>query len=1712
MADRNRKRASTRAVVEALEKRILYSGDVVGVAAEAAAGVLDDGEAVHHQMMDAEAPSHEAAQAEAKPGVRIVVLDATLTDAQTIADSAEADGALVLRFDSATQSSADVLLRVGQLAEEHDAGIDSLSIVSHGSEGGFRLGNDWVDSDHAGGDASAWQDLAPRLADGANLYLYGCDVAETGGQGQELLDALADATGADVFASDDLTGAGGDWDLEVASTGDEAERLAGLEGALDGSALAGVSDTLADYGESSWSGTETFTDGAISFTLEVTGGGVDIDWEYDGSTDTLSITDSNGSSQAATISITDNNGGLNVDLIQLDGGVGNLISDVDIGEFRPDEDEDFGNIVVGGGSGTIGLVVIPESSNGEIHINGNVTAVQNTDNFETKLYVDGSIASVDLDGFSHQSGRIDVTGNIGNFTAAGEFRMDVVVGGSLTLLDVDSNLTTYSSVNVTGSVGSFHFIQDTFADIDVGGDVGSLWVGRNVERDIDIQGDLDTFTLVNDLDADVHVRGNVDTITVLDDIRHVLTIDGDVGTLDVREQIDEAVTIGGDLDVLIVGDPCLGSVTANGVNGLISVTANGVSYQNDFADDTQVVYDGAASAVTASGPGLMDNLEAHWPMNEGAGQTVFDQSGNANDATLGSSTGSDSSDPAWVFDTEAGGNVLAFDGDDYLDMGSSFPAFGNMTVSAWVKIDTVGIDQAIISAGFNGSSSQWSLKTTTASGNVSFHRYDGAYHGAETTSTLVADQWAHVTGTYDGANWKIYFNGALEATHADAVGISSNTESVYIGAIDSPIGDFQNFEGRIRDVRVYDRVLGDTEIIEIGVGQDNVAPTADALSVNVDEDDSLAILLSGSDANVGDAVEKFRIESLPDGAAGTLTLDGTPLNPGDEVTVAQIAANELVFTPVADYNGAASFTFSAYDGELWSVSTATVSITVDPVNDAPTADAVSLNVDEDDSAAIALTGSDIDGGDAVEKFRIDSLPDGAAGTLTLGGVPLNPGDEVTVAEIAANDLVFTPVTDYNGAASFTFSAHDGDEWSATPATVSITVDPVNDAPTADAVSLNVDEDDSAAIALSGSDIDGGDAVEKFRIDSLPDGATGTLTLGGVPLNPGDEVTVAEIAANALAFTPTADYNGSASFTFSAHDGDAWSATPATVSITVDPVNDAPTADAVSLNVDEDDSAAIALTGSDIDGGDAVEKFRIDSLPDGAAGTLTLGGVPLNPGDEVTVAEIAANALVFTPTADYNGSASFTFSAHDGDAWSATPATVSITVDPVNDAPTADEVAENVDEDISLAITLTGSDIDAGEVVENFRIDSLPDGAAGVLTLDGDPVNVGDEVTAAQIAAGELVFTPASDYHGPASFAFSAQGSEDEWSVATATVSITVDPVNDAPTAVSVDVSAEFGDPMVVRLEGADVDSGDAIERYRVDSLPDDGALLLDGEDLEVGDEVTQGQIEAGALRFQPAVGFAGSGSFLFSTFDGEDWSPESGTAQLEVTGMPGAFLEPDNSEPGNDSKAAGPDENGEPPQGENFASDSTEEEQDEDDDETAIALELAGLEAFEENEPARSARTSVAVDFDEQGLVSAVASGESDEKRTRENDEEREELATQRGPGMAARMLDLDVPVLNELGEDLSRRLAEEVIDEETRVRPVQIAAVATSAGLLALLSRGSSLLAMAVATLPAWRYFDPLAIVSVPQAAKLARDAALMEAKAEDDESGGRLREVLDG
>ena len=178
---------------------------------------------------------------------------------------------------------------------------------------------------------------------------------------------------------------------------------------------------------------------------------------------------------------------------------------------------------------------------------------------------------------------------------------------------------------------------------------------------------------------------------------------------------------------------------------------------------------------------------------------------------------------------------------------------------------------------------------------------------------------------------------------------------------------------------------------------------------------------------------------------------------------------------------------------------------------------------------------------------------------------------------------------------------------------------VNHAPTADAQALTTAEDTPAAIALSALDPDG-DTVS-YRI--LTDPAHGTLS--GIP--------------PALVYTPAANYNGTDLFTFAASDGSVTSA-PATVSLTITPVNDAPIATAQALTTAEKTATRITLSATDVDG-DAL-TFRIVTRP--AHGTLS-GTAP---------------NLTYTPADDYKGTDRFTFTANDGKAESAAAA-VSLTI-------------------------------------------------------------------------------------------------------------------------------------------------------------------------------------------------------------------------------------------------------------------------------------------------------------------------------------------------------------------------------------------------------------------------------------------------------------------
>ena len=456
----------------------------------------------------------------------------------------------------------------------------------------------------------------------------------------------------------------------------------------------------------------------------------------------------------------------------------------------------------------------------------------------------------------------------------------------------------------------------------------------------------------------------------------------------------------------------------------------------------------------------------------------------------------------------------------------------------------------------------------------------------------------------------------------------------------------------------------------------NAGPTANGGSLTTDEDTAANGTLSGSDPEnstlmfeIVDAPTKGAISNF-DSAAGTFT-----------------------YTPNANENGDDSFTFRVSDGQAAS-GPATIFITINPVNDAPTADAGSITTDEDVPVSGNVSGTDVEG---------------AALTYDLASTPGK--GVITAFDRTTGAFTYAPNTNENGSDSFTFKVSDGPSDSSA-ATVSITINAVNDAPTVGDRTEAVDEDGSFPITFAGSDIDG---------DSL------TFSVVAPPSNG----TVTGTSPN-FTYTPNANFSGLDTFSYKANDGAADSNT-ATVIFDVAPVNDAPTASAQQVLTDEDTAKLITLSGSDVEG---------DAL------TFTVLTQPTNG----TLSGTAPN-LTYTPDANYNGADSFTFKVNDGQVDSSA-ATVSITVNAVNDAPVVSAQSVMVDEDSSVAVTLTGSDIDNDALT--FSIVTQP--ANGTLSGSG----------------ATRTYTPNADYHGSDSFTFKASDGQADSN--TATVAITVSDV------------------------------------------------------------------------------------------------------------------------------------------------------------------------------------------------------------------------------------------------------------------------------------------------------------------------------------------------
>ena len=674
----------------------------------------------------------------------------------------------------------------------------------------------------------------------------------------------------------------------------------------------------------------------------------------------------------------------------------------------------------------------------------------------------------------------------------------------------------------------------------------------------------------------------------------------------------------------------------------------------------------------------------------------------------------------------------------------------------------------------------------------------------------------------------------------------------------------------------------------------NAAPVANADSLAATEDTPVtftAAQLTGNDTDTEGT--PLTINSVTSGANGTAVLN---------------ANGTVTFTPNANFNGTADFTYTVTDGQLTS-NTATATVTVGAVNDAPIANADNFTVNEDGSVSLTLLANDsaADGGLSIKSINGTALTGATQSINVTNGV-------VNVA--ADGSLTFVPNADFNGTINFGYVAQDADGDTAS-ATVSITVNAVSDAPTGTNKTVTINEDGSKTLSASDfgfSDVDAGDSIGAVRIDSLP--AAGSLQLNGVSVSSGQVITLADLNSGHLVFRPTADASGSnyAKLTFSVSDqAGLFDSTPNTLTVDVTPVADVPivtivlgsaTANVVMIDTGNFSSTNLGfrVSAKALDGG--AGSIAINGSPNGFGVAGDASGAPAELGQSGGFSEkiiVDFTAPVASATVSFAWLAKgekATYTLFDKAGIEIGTRTINGQTDAIDNPITLSAAGVAIsriefstpsgsDNDYlihsisfvssktyPLTITATPSDIDHSESISSITV-AVPDGAslsAGTnngngtwslpLTSNGS-YSVSVNSTTHAITISGLSMTVAGNPTGSLALTVTAtaqDGSDTEIGSASLSIGDTA-----APETQAVVVSAnEDAGPISIVLSATDAAS--SIANFTIDSIPANGTLSYRGQAVQVGQVIPSSSNQAD-LTFTPNLNWNGSSSFQYRASD-----------------------------------------------------------------------------------------------------------------------------------------------------------------------------------------------------------------------------------------------------
>ena len=521
------------------------------------------------------------------------------------------------------------------------------------------------------------------------------------------------------------------------------------------------------------------------------------------------------------------------------------------------------------------------------------------------------------------------------------------------------------------------------------------------------------------------------------------------------------------------------------------------------------------------------------------------------------------------------------------------------------------------------------------------------------------------------------------------------------------------------------------------------------------------------------------LDNDQDPAGGSLTVTANTQGAHGTVTC---TSTDCTYTPEDDFSGEDSYTYTITNTG-GGTDTATVTVTVGPPaapNNPPTAVDDESSTPSGTAKQVSVLGNDTDPDN--HPLTITADTDGAHGTVTC----------------TSTTCTYTPAGSYRGGDSFTYTISDGHGGTDT-ATVTMTV--TNRAP--DAVNDSASTPSGAAKQVSVLVNDTDPEGDSLTVTGKTNGANGTV----------------ECSTTSCTYTPTGNYRGSDSFTYTISDGNGGTDT-ATVTMTI--TNRVP--DAVNDSASTPSGAAkqvsVLVNDTDPEG----DSLTVTGKTNGAHGT----------------ASCTSTTCTYTPTGSYRGGDSFTYTISDGNTGADT-ATVTMTV--TNRGPDAvDDAVGSVSASGSKTIQVLGNDTDPEN--DTLSVTDSTDGAKGSVDC----------------SASDCTYTP-NGTTGSDSFTYTVSDGNGGTDIATVNLNIVSnqDPLANDDTATTPSGTAK------------------SVSVLANDSDPDGDSLSITAKTNGTNGTVT---CTSTTCTYTPAGSYRGSDSFTYTVSDGHGGTD---TASVAVT-------------------------------------------------------------------------------------------------------------------------------------------------------------------------------------------------------------------------------------